>query len=1324
MNAKTYVLLYCLLTATLVHGEDLSFRHYTTRDGLSNNNALCMIQDSSGFLWCGTPDGLNRFDSKSFKTFRYIPGDSTSLGNNNVHALHEASTGEIWVGTENGVYRLDPFAERFTPFPLQHGHPEGECDISCKWRKNIVYSIKEDHERGLWITTYGNGLYRHDLVTGKTRHYTRDDDPRSIPSDLGTKILVTHDGTVWVATNGLGMYRYIPADDRFARATLRDEATGKEARSIYALCEDSYGNIWACDNGLFRYDPGRGSTTSHLSGLLRNVHFIMEARDGSLYIGSDVGLTIYNVSDGSHATRSCRDESPAGLNDDFVYSILEDREGGIWVGTYCGGLNYLSPGGPLFEFYTRGAGARGLGGRIVNELREGADGSIWIGTDDRGLFRYDPRRGTFSAVTLDKDNPDVKVQALHADRDELWVGTYGAGIYRLSLATGRVLHYPGDTRGLDAKSVYSFYKNGDGRLWIGTQTGVRAYDPRQGRFSIVADFGFNSYVEQMEEDDFRTLWIASQGKGLVSINLETDSITFHSNEHTGLPEMVPTFCIARDKLFVGTSGHGLYLYDARRGASTRCTGPVLDAHGNIFSIIPGVNELWLVTSDGLLRYNTRDSAARLYDEEDGLLCHPFSTNTWTRASSGHLYIGGSNGFNRFLPRDIRDNDVLPRVAFTAFRLSNEETARPLDKSMKVTLPHDQSGFAIEFVATSFRAPSKNKYRYILQGFDKTWSYTDHRDNKATYTNLSPGDYLFRVAACNNDGKWNPREATLRVIVLPPWWATGVMFFVYVTLFICTLVAVYLLLLKRLKRSHQSKIEMMHYENERDLHEARFSLFTNITHEIRTPLSLILAPVEAILKRQDLPDEIQDDLDVIKKNSERLLDLSNQILDFTKVEQDLYAIKNTSFDIIELVETTTRRFAPTILQHGVRLETSFPEHPPLLLFSDREALTKMISNLLTNALKFTRDRLRVSVEEEPTGESILVTVEDNGAGISEKERENIFTLFYQGRKAQHQLATGFGIGLSIVQLLAKRMNITVRVESERNAYTRFTLVIPTAARPPGLPEKNSDACENTRQDAHAAKKQGTVLIVEDNEEYIVYLVRVFGRKYHVCTAPDGQKALKILKENTVDVIITDIMMPVMDGLQLCEHVKNDIRLSHIPVVLLTAKSDAASKLDALEKGADVYIEKPVPANYLDAQVSSLLENRNKLRRSFAGQPFTPIRAVAGNKSDERWFAKLNDCIQDNLSNPDFSVDQLARLTGTSRTLLYAKVKAVTGLTPNDFIRLARLKKAAEYLQTGEHKVNEISFMVGFNAPSYFAKCFQAQFGILPKEFMEQQYSRKR
>jgi signal transduction histidine kinase/ligand-binding sensor domain-containing protein/DNA-binding response OmpR family regulator len=1292
-----------------------------------------MIQDASGCLWCGTPDGLNRFDSRGFKTFHYIVGDTGSLGNNNVHALHEISNGEIWVGTENGVYRFDPCPERFTPFPLHHDHRGGTCDVNCKHHKNVIYSIKEDRDRRVWMTTYGNGLYRYDLVDGSLHHYVHEEgDESSIPSDLGTKILVDHEGTVWVATNGFGLYKYVATGDRFERVTIRDEG-GREARFIYALCEDSFGNIWVADNGIFKYNPARRTTSAYLAGEVRNVHYITEVNPGLLYVGSDVGLTIYNMAENSSELCSHDDASPAGLNDAFVYSILEDHEGGLWVGTYRGGLNYLSPD-RAFEYYARVPAPRGPGGKIINEFHEGADGSIWIGTDDGGLYRFSPRDKRFTPVLLDREFPNVKVHALFSDKQYLWAGTYGRGIYRLHLSSGQITRYPGDTRGLDDRSFYSFYKDSSGTLWVGSQTGAWRYNDREDRFARVVNLGFNSYVERMEEDRFHTIWLASQGKGLVSINLKTDSVTFHSNERTGLPELVPTFCIMQDKILIGTSGHGLYTYDLQRRTFARHPHPIFDTHGNILSILPGVNEFWLVTNAGLLRYNTRDSSIRSYNEEDGLYCQPFVSNTCLRASTGHIYIGGGNGFNSFLPHGLRDNSVVPGILFTDFLFANKEAkagkspllAHRLDKQRSVTLSRDHAGFTVSFVATSFRAPSKNRYKYMLSGFDEGWIYTDNRDNKATYTNLSPGDYTFRVMACNNDGLWNPEEARLHVVILPPWWATRVMFVVYVLLLLCTLVAGYLLLVKRLNRSHESKIEMLHYENERNLYEAKFSLFTHVTHEIRTPLSLILAPVEAILRHPNLPDEIQDDLDVIKKNSERLIDLSNQILDFTKMEQDIYIIKNTTFDLVELIERILCRFAPTMRQRGIRLDTRFPENIPLLLFSDREALTKIISNLLTNALKFTRDHVGVAVEEDARGGYLRVVVEDNGKGISEEEKKKMFTLFYQGKQGRDPLASGFGIGLSIVRLLATRMNITVRVESEKERFTRFILLVPIGSPAADkLPARSGDALlpslpVGTPPAVVArAGREGTLLIVEDNEEFLVYLVRVFNQKYHVCTAPDGQKALKILKENTIDIIITDLVMPVMDGLELCGHVKNDIRLSHIPVILLTAKSDTGSRVSGLECGAEVYIEKPVSANYLYAQVMSLLENRNNLKRLFSGRPFTPIDTIAKNPADEKWFVKLNECIQENIANPEFSVDHLVRASGTSRTLLYTKVKAVTGLTPNDFIRLVRLKKAAEYLRSNEHKVNEISLMVGFNAPSYFAKCFHAQFGSLPREFMEQQ-----
>ncbi|MDR1414723.1 MAG: response regulator, partial [Odoribacteraceae bacterium] len=837
----------------------------------------------------------------------------------------------------------------------------------------------------------------------------------------------------------------------------------------------------------------------------------------------------------------------------------------------------------------------------------------------------------------------------------------------------------------------------------------------------VADFGFNSYVERVEEDPAGVLWIASQGKGLISFNPATGATAFYSNQQTGLPEMIGTLCITGEKIWIGTAGHGLYTYDLRRRVLARHPDPVFETHGNIFSILPGDNELWIVTGTGLLRHDTRDGSTRFYNEEEGLYCQPFTTNACVKTARGRVYIGGSNGFNTFIPGDIRDNTQPPRALVTALRLTGKgngtgETLHPVarpDGEQEITLPRHHSGFTIEFIATSFRAPSKNAYKYTLVGFDKTWTLTDNRDNKATYTNLPPGLYTFRATSRAGAGAWNPDETRLHLTILPPWWATHLAYIAYALLFACLVLVAYRILVKRLERSHENKIETLRRENEKGMYEARLNLFTQVTHEIRTPLSLILAPVESILRHHGLPDEVREDLDVVKKNGERLLDLSSQLLDFTRLDREMYIITNTTFDLVELVEKTARRFVPAARQRGARLVTRLPG-TPVPLFTDGEALTKILSNLLVNALKFTRDRVTVSADATDSA-AILLTVEDNGRGIPEEERDKIFDLFYQGEHDRRLPATGFGIGLSIVRLLAGRINITVRVESRRGEYTRFTLhipvipggdlpVTPPLPSPPPLPD--------------AARKAGTVLIVEDDEEFIVYLARVFGRKYHACTAPDGLAALAIARENKIDLIISDIMMPVMDGIELCRRVKADIHLSHVPVVLLSARGDAAARAGASEAGADDYIEKPVSANSLHARVTNLLENRGKLREQFSAHPLIPLDTITG-KADEKWFASVLESIRQNLSNANFSVDQLAREVNTSRTLLYTKVKAVTGLTPNDFIRLVRLKKAAELLKSNQHKINEISFMVGFNAPSYFAHCFQQQFGLLPREFIEQE-----
>lgn len=1326
-------LLFLIFCHTLPEAQGIppQFRHYTIENGLSSNTIHCLLQDRTGYIWCGTEDGLNRFDSRHFKTFRHIPGDTTSLGNNVIHSLLEDTKGQLWIGTEKGVFRYRSSTEKFSLFPLPN--------LSNQLTQKIIYSIQEDQQGRIWISVYGHGIFRYNPSDGEIKHYRHEkDNEKSLISDLTTKILIDHSGDVWIATHDQGVCKYDPFSDSFEKINAKAPQTGRSPNYVYALCEDSFGNIWLCDNGLYKYDKASRSCVAYLmpeDESLSHIHFITEIQPGILLIGSNNGLTQYNLAENTFSTITYNTFFPQGLNALVVYSILKDREGGIWVGTNAGGINYLTPGTHWFNSYSFPPENSDKAGKIINTFCEHTDGSIWIGTDDKGLWNYNPQTQTVKAIPIDPQIPNLCIHSLCLDRNDLWIGTYAVGVYRMNLHSGKIVHYFNNKK-INPGSVYSIFKDSSGRFWFGTQTSILYYDVFSDSFVSVADLGYNSYITCITEDANHTIWFASQGKGLISYNLNNGQLQFHSDEQNGLPQAINCLCIHQGVLQIGTSGYGLYTYNPVQGTFSRHPDPLFQVHTSLQTIIASYNELWITTNAGLLRMNPTDNHISYYNHEDGLISLPFTTQAGIQTAGGQIYIGGSNGFTVFRPQDIRKNEVIPNIAFTAFRLFNQEVCigensilhSPIDQQRAVVLPYNEAVFSIEFVSTSFCAPSKNRYKYRLQGFDKNWISTDNQNNSATYTNLSPGEYLFQVTASNNDGVWTPETAEIRITILPPWWLSKWMLIIYGILGICLIVLGYALLLRRTTRRHRDKIAALHHENERKLFDTKINFFTNITHEIRTPVSLILAPVEEIMRQKNIPPEIRDDLEVVKRNSERLLDLVNQILDFTKAEQEAFSSQNTRFEIRELVEKTVQRFTPAAQQKGIQL--SLQSDHPIQICTDREALTKILSNLLTNAMKFTKDRIQISLSENPEAHTVTLQVEDNGIGIHAAEKEKIFSQFYQSDRQPQRPHQGFGIGLTIVSLLVKRMMGTIEVESEENQYTRFRIILP-ADDQNELPSsttqnENEETIKSTKDDEYEptiipeksenGKKAGTVLIVEDNEEFISYLTRVIEPKYHTRTASNGEEALKILETLKPDIIISDVMMPVMDGMELCKRIKNDINLSHIPVILLTARTDTETKIAGLEYGADVYIEKPVSVSYLYAQMVSLLENRNKLRSLFSEKPFTPINTLTETQADEKWFNQLNEIIQENISNTEFSVEQLTRSVNMSRTLLYAKVKAVTGLTPNEFIRLVRLRKAAEYLAGNEYKINEICYMVGFNSPSYFAKCFQNQFGVLPKDFI--------
>lgn len=1341
---KRHILIFAisiLLISFQLKANTFSFRHYKVEDGLTFNTVRSIIQDRRGFMWIGTEDGLNRFDGYTFKEFRSKANSKNSIGSNYVGTLLEDSNGDIWIGTENGVYIYHPTTEKF-------------IRLEAKTNKGVICSssvnnIVEDKLKNIWLSTYGQGIFCYNLNSGKLEQYNIVNEGSAKSNyNFINYIYVDHNNLVWAApkTPSSPLIFFNRPKKQFQIVPLKLNSTKKNTFSVYKIFEDSQHNFWlgTWDKGLCKLDIKSKKVTSYLSpqsaGGIIHIHEINEYKPNLLLIGSDDGLSLFNTKTLQHQLLTSSETDPSSISDNFVYPIFKDREGGIWIGTYFGGVNYVSPNNGLFERYTHSKYVNSVNGNVISRFTEDKNGNIWIASDDGGLNVFNTQTGHFSAYMPQKGKNSISYHNVHAlcwDNDKLWIGTYSGGLNVLDTKTGIFKYYNSEEtnpKTLDGGSIYAIYKDREKRMWVASMSGVNLYNRKTDNFTRVKHF--NATTIDITQDNKGLLWFATQGKGLFRLNPKTNQWRNYSTlTEQGISVPCSQMnCLRVDhkgQLWLGTSC-GLCKYDYAKDIFTII--PLNIPSNTICCIIEDNNNLWLTTSKGLVRYNTIGGAYQVFTQSDGLLSDLFMFNSGFKSSKGKIYIGTANGFNAFCPKKVVANKCLPPVAITNLEIYNKDVEiqedGPLTKAIssmdQIDLSYKDNVFSLSYVALSYSTPEKNMYAYKLEGFDKEWNHVN-RQHKATYTNLPAGEYIFRVRASNNDGLWNNEGTSVKIVIHPPLWLTIGFKILYIILIAGGIVFLLRSINQRSERKHKEKIKELNQEKEKELYDAKISFFTMIAHEIRTPVSLIIGPLEKIMNAGfNIPEKISNDLNIIERNSQRLLLLVNQLLDFRKAEQGSLTISFTKQNVHDLLLYTFDRFKPMLEQKGVEFIFNCPDKK-LEADIDQEALTKIVSNLLTNAMKFTESRIELSCVSYPDTNTFRIKVSDNGPGISDQEKEKIFLPFYQ---ISSNTKPGTGIGLSLVKTLVDAHNGTISVEDAEDKGVSFVVNLPiknalsgennnSSAKPVSMPDLKS-TINSSEQNIEIApvinKEKPLLLIVEDNADMRNFLQESFSADYQIITAEDGIDGLEKLKTCEASLIISDLMMPRMDGLEFCSALRNKILLSHIPVVLLTAKTDLSTKIEGMNCGADAYIEKPFSIHFLKAQIKNLIESRKKLRQKFSELPFVPLKSIAGNNADEEFLTRMNTIIEKNISNVDFSIDSLAEQLCISRSGLFAKIKTLAEITPNELIQVVRLKKAAELLTENKYRINEIAYMVGFNNPSYFSKCFQKQFGIRPGDFI--------
>ncbi|WP_347028788.1 hybrid sensor histidine kinase/response regulator transcription factor [Bacteroides intestinalis] len=1298
---------------------DFWFRHFSVEDGLSSNSVRAIMQDKYGFMWLGTDDGLNRYDGTTIKVYNLNPQGS----NDYISSLYD-TTDNIWVGTEGGVYIFDYETESFELFKVLTAQGDSI--------KSNVNHIAEDRDGNLWFSTVGQGIFKYNISKHYLEHYEFKD-----ANGLMASVLVDSENQIWAVTNwgSPTVSKLNKAENKFEPFPITYEAGQYDSNSLVML-EDSEHALWlgTWECGLQKIDRYTGKAITYLHPSegkgATHIHSLMEYAPHQLLIGSDDGLLLFNTLTCEHQLFTEDETNPYSLSNRFVYPIVKDREGGIWVGTYYGGVNYLSPNTGQFECFAHSRFYNSVNGTVIGRFCEDSSGYIWIASDDGGLSRFAPKDKQFTHYMPDEHRNSLSYHNVHAlcmDDDDLWIGTYTGGVNVLNTKTGTFRVYTtkgGDLTTLDGTSSYAIFRDREKRIWVTSMAGINLYNREEDNFIRVKDL--ESLTIDIDQDADGNIWFSTQGKGLFKYN--PDKKTWKNYVYSNTPGALvndQVNCVLIDgngNMWVGTM-NGLCKYDA---GEDRFEAIPLDIPSrNICGIVEDQHVLWLTTTKGLVRYAPGESC-QVFTRSDGLQSEQFLPNAALKASDGKIYVGSVNGFNAFYPYQIKMNKVLPPVVITGLEIFNKEIRigdKKLPKALnwmaELDLSYKDHVFSLLYASLSYCTPEKNQYAYKLEGFDKDWIYVGSQ-NKATYTNLPAGTYVFKVKATNNDGIWSNQEASLKITIHPPfYWSTAskILYFIWVCIALTFFIR---FLLKRTEKKHTAEINQLNVSKEKEVHEAKIKFFTMIAHEIRTPVSLIIGPLEKIMKSSiPMPAVLRDDLNIIDRNSQRLLFLVNQLLDFRKVEQEGITMRYASQNIRQLLQAVCERFKPFITQHGAHLEVEYPD-ADFTAMVDSEAITKMISNLLTNASKYTKDKVVLSCIVQPEQHTFVVKVTDNGIGISKEDRKRIFKPFFQAMDNK----PGTGIGLSIVKSIVESHNGCIEVESEINKGSSFIVTLPieqvgaevqegeAGVLNPVIPE---DILSETLP-VMSSKNKPLMLIVDDNEEMLNFLSSSFSAQYSILTAEDGMEALEKLKEHEVTLIVSDWMMPRMDGVEFCKALRADQSISHIPFILLTAKTDTNSKIEGMDCGADAYIEKPFSVQYLEACIKNLLDLRNLLRQKFSKMPLVPLNSIANNSMDNKFLTRINEIIEQNFSNSELSVDFLAEELCISRSGLFAKIKTLANVTPNELIQIVRLKKAAALLSENKYRINEICYMVGFNNPSYFAKCFQKQFGIKPGEFV--------
>ncbi len=1332
---KQILPLLLFLISHLLPAQDIHFQVLGVENGISQPTITSMYQDEFGIIWIGTKDGLNRYNGTDFYIFRPIENDKNSLYNNNIGTICGDKNGHIYIRCKYAVV---------------------EYDI----RNNIFHTIRDNniHAIGfgnsqLWACTR-DSIFTYNRAENKLEYYHHLEDVRI------SCVTEDQEGNLYVGTINDGLYM-IDSNRKWLHYLPQKDIT--------CLYEDSKRNIWVGtkDDGLFRLDRNGGNTNymhtpyKEGNGLSSNhVRCVVEDNSGDYWVGTFKGLDKLNVN--THTfTNYSEDNKSFSLSNSSIICMMKDQQGTFWVGTYYGGINLFNPDYEIYTYYYPDESEKGkLTSPFVGRMIEDSKGGIWMATEGGGMNYLDRETRTFTGYRQEMNSNSLSsntVQGLYLDEREqiLWIGTLRGGLDKLDLKTQKFTNYrhiPGDQHSLINDIVRRIipYKE---ELLLATHNGIGIYDPQTGKCKKLLNDSrlHNRQIIDILVDRNQNVWF-SYSFGLIKYNPETQQrdeyfVPNDSQRVIGSNLINVLFEDKKGNIWAGSSGDGIFLYEPDTNTFRPFNSHNSDLNNDyILDIKESLSGYLLIASNqGFSRFDTENQRFYNYNKQNGFPMTALNPYGLFVASDNEIFLSGPKVMVSFFEKELNSYVKPYQLNFTSLEVNNR-LILPNDESgilpesilyqPQINLDHTHSVITIHFSLSNYVSVLKNRIYYKLEGFDKDWMNAGYR-RSITYTNLNPGKYKLLIKSSE---EYSGKESIFKeidIVIQPPFYKSVWAYLLYALILITGACMATKFYYSRLKLRASLEYEKKQKKQIEELNQSKLRFFTNISHEFRTPLTLIVSQLEMLMERNDIQPLVYSKLVNVHRNTLRMKRLITELLDFRKQEQGFQKIRYSKQDIYPFLDEIYLSFKAYARAKGINLEFLNKDRN-LEIWFDVVQLEKVIYNLLSNAFKYTPLGGAVSLSVQEYNNNVVILVSDTGVGIAEKNLNQIFDRFYQVDSMENQKGTG--IGLALAKSIIEAHTGRISVQSIEGKGTTFVVELPLGdshiadSQKVATPDMDSSCIseltlyndkilnDEEKEDENAGNEpeeaRSKILIVEDNEELRGLLAHLFSRVYTVYEASDGKEGLEKTKELQPDIVLSDIMMPHMSGIEMCRKIKSNFDTSHIPVVLLTAQTAEEYTIHGLKMGADDYVTKPFNVKHLFMRCNNLVNSRKLLQQKYARQVDNNVDILATNSADHQFMKQCVTCVEENLDNPDFDVNKFAQGMSIGRTKLFLKIKGITGQTPNDFILNIRLKKAQMLLRQMDTKtVSEIAYEVGFNSPSYFIMRFKELFGVTPAQYQK-------